>query len=257
MDITRKTTYLLTLTFSLILFSVVSLNGHTESLPANTDQTKMEMLKEPISLEFNQIPLDKTIGELAKFVEIDQVKIDKSIQETLVDIHVKDVSTLQLLELMRSHFNLEISLNKQSLIVTPGDGGIKANEERVYGINNEKMGALIRFSIKQEIKNSTTSDHVDIKEATFEVWSEFDKQSFIKVSKDWQMAVKISEQYNLANVEIKLIDASKSPVMKLLAEPRVVMKFEEDTMVEIGDNNQALSIKINAKKPKLVQDNKG
>ncbi|WP_196141154.1 M56 family metallopeptidase [Aliikangiella sp. G2MR2-5] len=257
MDTTRKITYMFTLTFSLALFALASFNTHSESYRIKQESVNMKKSEAPVSMHFEKIPLKTAFELIADFTEAKAIEVDKSIQNTPIDIEVEEISTIQLMDLMASHFNLKIISQSQKLFVKPGSGGVNAESKLVFVKDNKPEGAHISFAIKLEIKDPDNSEKTNTKKVDFSVWSEFDKQSFIKLPNNWQMVIKISDKDNIAMLDVKMLDSSKSPIMELIAEPKLLTPFGEEASIEMGDDNQMLSITIRANRSSLEDAQKG
>ncbi len=250
MNFTKKLGY-----FSIVITAIFSITFYTFSSKAistaiNANQETMINLDEKMSANFENIPLQEFFKLVASFAKLDNVNVDSTVSNQKISLNVKTIPLRTLFKELSEKHNIAISIDDKTINVKPLNGGFKTAEEIIYQSIENPDGALVNFNIKITSTDSSNVQHLTT--AEFQIWSNFNKQAFVKIGNDLQLAIKIKEVEQGALFDVKIIESLDTPEMKVLAEPRLIAEFSKLAVVEFNNKemNKLVSIEMLAEKTK-------
>ena len=249
MNVYKKMSYVLTLILSLSAISAFAFSGQNKSVEINSDKETMDFMDNAISLNFQEIPLHALIKIISDFANLEGFEVSENIMNKQVTIDAYRIPLTQLFDLMSSNYNLKIKIEDKKLLISENSGGLNDIAFLKFRGNQSELGALINFSV--EINKPVGSEGTNTQKSEFTVWTEFRKQSFIRLNNQLQMSIEVFDKGDVASVEMKFMELNDSPTLEVIAEPAIATQYDKEATIEIGDDSgERLYIKINPSKTK-------
>lgn len=228
---------------SFFLASILILPAVNVQAGKTAQQLPMEL--QGLSMNFQQIPLEEFFKIIANHLQIDNVEIEKGIAKVPVNILIEKLPNEQIFSTLSKQLNVRIKNENNTLKVNALTAGIKRDVRFGEMPDAETQGAMLEFNVTRLKK---IGDQMNTKTGTFSIWSEFDKQAFVKLGENWQMAIKVDDLYESFFLSTEIFTSSESPEMKVLASPKLMIKPGKKATIEWKDESdeQTITIDINA-----------
>lgn len=99
-------------------------------------------------------------------------------------------------------------------------------------LTSENYGALVNFDVK--VQDRSDSEQESIRETTMAIWVDFDKQAEIKIGDKFAFNLKVSDQGELAGIDMEIIEISNDSE-KVISKPRLKTAFKQAALIEIDN----------------------